>query len=90
MIFYTIGRNVKMTMQAKGIYSEYKTKFLLSFAGDEVRALAPLSGTRNIYLVKNEVPTKETLEEELRRFYAGINEFSPENVQVEVLNFEQI
>lgn len=77
-------------MQQK-IYKEYRVEFLLNFVSDELTtSQAPIHGVRNVPGGIEEIVDKKSLQRELQRYFAGINEIPLGTVAVEVLNFQEL
>ncbi len=69
--------------------ASYKVTFDLTFKGDGNEG-SPYNGQRIIETVPDEERLLVRLEEELRRFFAGINEFPEDVVRVKVTQYERI
>ena len=72
------------------MYQEYRVEFLLNFVSDELSSHAPIHGVRNVFVGSEDVVDKESLQRELQRYFAGINEIPLGTVTVEILNFQEL
>ena len=73
------------------MYQEYRVEFLLNFvSSDELSSHAPIHGVRNVFLGNEDVVDKKSLQRELQRYFAGINEIPLGTVTVEILNFQEL
>ena len=72
------------------MYQEYQVEFLLNFVSDELCSYTPIHGYRNVYMRYEDTVDKRSLEKELQRYFAGINEIPTGKVSVKVLEFQQL
>ncbi len=72
------------------MYQEYRVEYLLNFVTDELSSQAPIHGVRNVPVGYEEIVDKKSLQKELQRYFAGINEIPIGTVTVEILNFQEL